>query len=104
MTAAIPSDKDESIRRLVPALDLARHGWIICDHWDADRFAIGIAHPDDGRIAYISTWQKADGKFDLELETPSATDPLGYTTESALQDCTLAELTANIENHLPSRH
>jgi hypothetical protein len=101
MTEVPPrADKDESIQALLEALNLARRDWIVRDYWDSDRFAIGIARPDDRRLAYVSTWQKPEGRFDLQLDVSSDTDPLGYETTAAIENCTLPDVIAHIDKHL----
>jgi hypothetical protein len=81
-------------------VDLDRRGWVIVDHWDADRFAIGLARAGrDDLLAYVSTWGKPSGRFFVELETPDAVQPLGYSA-TRHDDVDLAEAMLVIERHL----
>jgi hypothetical protein len=93
--------KDESILSLLEAIDLQARGWIIIDHWPADRFAIGIGDQQgDQRLGYISTWRKQPGCYYVELEISASPDSLDYTVEAKADDCDLQHVIAMLERHL----
>lgn len=61
--------KDDTILWLIERLPLKKHNWLIRDHWVGDLCAIGITnHKDEGRLVYVSTFNKTRGRFDFECE------------------------------------
>jgi hypothetical protein len=94
------SKEPELIQR-VDRLKLHNHGWIIVDHWEADRCAVGIARNDHPRrLVYLSTYGKAQGKYDYECEEPTGPNPPDYITTASGVDVDFDELFAAIERHL----
>ena len=94
-------EKDLSVRRFLEAADLDARGLAILDHWEADRYAIGIARADNHeRLVYISTWQREAGRFRVELETSALNDPAGYVTEHTSEDCDQAHAVRLIKSFL----
>lgn len=92
--------KDSSIVSLVQNINPWARGWMIVDHWNADRYAIGIAarsNPD--RLVYLSSWGKAPGRFFVELETPAMNEDLGYVA-TRIEDCGLSEVVEVLETHI----
>ena len=62
-------NKDKSILQLLDLLGLEERGWAVNDHWEADLCAIGITSTSSkGRLVYVSTFDKPEGKFDYECE------------------------------------
>lgn len=98
--------KDGSILHFLHAADMEGHGWVAIDHWEADRYAVGISRKEgSGGLAYVSTWRKPSGRYHVELEAPVEYDPVGYTTETVIDDCDVDQAIAVIEEHLGSpRH
>jgi hypothetical protein len=93
--------KDGSILALLEEIDIPGHGWSIVDHWEADRFAIGVGRfDDDGKLVYVSTWQKPAGHYFVELEKSAPEDPLGYVAELQAEDCDLGQVIALMKEHL----
>ncbi|MCB9612053.1 MAG: hypothetical protein H6721_26075 [Sandaracinus sp.] len=93
--------KDETIRTLLERLELARRGWQVVDHWEADRQAIGIATKRDRRhLVYVSTYSRAPGRFYYECETPSGRDETAYATTAAGEDVDYDTLVKALEAHL----
>lgn len=82
--------------------DLAPLRFIVLDHWEADRHAIGLAAPDDHqRLAYISTWAHPDGEFDFELEVaPQKGADRAYDVVMRNGACDYSTLRAAIKRHL----
>jgi hypothetical protein len=75
-----PSPKHHSIIDVVQRLRdrLGEDTFAIADHWEADQCAIGIASSrEPGRLAYICTFGKPSGCYDLSLELPPL-DPAAY--------------------------
>jgi hypothetical protein len=95
------STKDGTILALLEEIDITGHGWSIVDHWEADRFAIGVGRfGDDEKLVYVSTWQRPVGHYFVELEKSAPEDPLGYVTEFQAEDCDLGQVIAFMEEHL----
>jgi hypothetical protein len=94
-------EKDSSIGDLVAALALGARGWVLVDHWPADRCAIGIASERDRRrLVYVSTYGKEPGRFAYDCEAPCGPDVTDFRSVDARQDASLPELLAVIERHL----
>ena len=75
-----PLQKEPAIREVVERLraDLGEDVFVICDHWDADLCAIGIARLGaEATLAYISTHRRTAGTYYLELEQGTLAEPDG---------------------------
>ena len=93
--------KEERITKLLSALDLERRGWTVVDHWEADTCAIGLARPSDlRRLVYVSTFNKAAGRYDYECELPSGPEDTEYESTDRREDVTYDELVKALERHL----
>lgn len=89
--------KHESVLALLERLELARRGWIVVDHWDADLCAVGIAHRDDPRrLVYVSTWNRPTGRCYFDCETPTGDDPTDYESH-AVEDADFETLVRAME-------
>jgi len=67
--------KDSSINVLLSKLSLPDRGWQIVDHWEADLFAVDIgSERTEGKLVYISTYDKKPGKYDFECEISKGAD------------------------------
>jgi hypothetical protein len=67
--------KDRSILTVLAKLRrrLGSDAFQVVDDWDADLFALGIAHPEEPRLlVYISTYQHPNGRYSVSLESPPA--------------------------------
>jgi hypothetical protein len=65
--------KVESITRMLRELqaELGENAFVVEDHWDSDRCAIGIARPDDhGVLVYVSTYKCNSNEYRVSLELP----------------------------------
>jgi hypothetical protein len=93
--------KDNSITRLLIALDLDAHGWVVRDHWDSDLCAIGIAAKDAPyRLAYVSTFDKPPGIYDVECEIGSTSNIEDYTVVLRRENVDYATLLIVLQKHL----
>ena len=93
--------KEERITELLAALGIERRGWTVVDHWEADMCAIGLARPSDlRRLVYISTFNKADGRYDYECELPFGPKDTDYESADRREDVTYEELVKALERHL----
>jgi hypothetical protein len=65
--------KDKTIKAIVRHLqdNLGVDNIVIKDYWDADNFAIGLTNKEDKNLVYISTWQKKNNEYFVELESPA---------------------------------
>jgi len=97
-------DKDSTIVEVARRLARTLEGIPvdIADHWDADRFAFGIARTDrPSQLAYISTWEQPRGTYYLELETG---DPDSVASDFRVVDKREAldfdELASRVRRHL----
>ena len=94
-------EKDRSILDLLSGLSLDRSGWIVVDHWEADLCAIGPTRPSaPGRIVYVSTYNKPDGRYDYECEEAAGPAPENHATGDAGQNVDLPTLIAVLQRHL----
>lgn len=94
-------EKEESIRDLLKSLNVQERGWVICDHWQDDLCAIGIASSKDTRcLVYVSTFDKEVGKFDFECELPGDVDGVPYTVVRRGEDVDYDALLLVMEAHL----
>ncbi len=94
-------EKDESIKQLVQSLPMKERGWILLDHWDADRCATGIAHRDDPRrLVYVSTLRNSPGRYCYECEAPVGEAEVDYKVTATGKDVSREELLAVLEQHL----
>jgi len=92
--------KDPAIVELLSQLDLASRGWVVVDHWEGDLSAVGIAHAaEPRRLVYISTFGKAEGRFDYECELPGGSKE-DYEVAAMAEDSTFDELLEAIIRHL----
>ena len=68
-------DKDPAIIELLERLRrrLGPEAFDVVDHWEGDPTAVGIASPrEHGVLAYLSTFDRPPGRYDVELEWPPA--------------------------------
>lgn len=95
------NSKDQSIKRLLIDLDFDRRGWTVVDHWEADAFAIGIASkPDPRRLVYVSTFRRAPGHFDFEVELPAGPMETDYCILDRGENVPFEDLLKAIVKHL----
>lgn len=93
--------KDASIAQLLAVLPIREHAWVLVDHWDADRFAIGIAsRMDQRRLVYISTFKQAPGRYYYECEVPRGSEPTDFETTASGEGVALDELVRATVRHL----
>lgn len=67
--------KDDEIRDLLTWLrNRLGQSFVVTDHWEADRSAIGVTAPDDPtQLVYISSCSRPAGTYFVELEAAPAT-------------------------------
>ncbi|MFL5540244.1 MAG: hypothetical protein ACJ8J0_14740 [Longimicrobiaceae bacterium] len=99
--------KDASITGVVAQLGarLGDGAFVVTDHWEADRCAIGLSAPGDpGRLVYISTSGKPPGRYDVSLELPAAPGAdLPYQPAGDRSDLDVETLTSVVGRHLVRR-
>lgn len=101
MNDELSHQKDASILAFLDKAAIKARGWVVVDHWEADRRAIGFAANDEpSRLAYLSTWQKPPGRCYVELEGKPKDSSAGYLTEMVVEDCDFDEALAIIGDHL----
>ena len=98
------AEKDPSITQTLEALIpyFEPNAFMVIDHWDADRCAIGIAKPDNHRVlVYISTFTQPAFSYAVELEVPSAeNDDEAYQVIEQYEKVDFARLVDLIAVHL----
>ncbi len=93
--------KDDSIEALLERLELPRRGWIIVDHWEGDRCAVGVAARRSPHVlVYVSSFGMDRGRFYYTCESPSADADVPYEVASEGADVSFDELLAAMELHL----
>jgi hypothetical protein len=85
---------------------LGEHTFEVEDHWEADQCAIGVVSPHyAGRLAYICTFGKAPGRYDLLLELPSSgVDEPPYAPAGSANDIDFDALASSIARHFAGDH
>jgi len=76
------NDKDDEIRDLLSWLrSRLGQNFVVIDHWESDRSAVGVAATDDPRqLVYIASRGQTAGPYFVELEaSPSEGSDLPYT-------------------------
>ncbi len=93
--------KDPSIVGLLDHLDLSAHGWVVVDHWEGDRCAVGIASKGrPGRLVYVSTFEVGPGRYDFECEESLGPDATDYRVVERGTAESLDGLRLVLTNHL----
>ena len=79
------NDKDDEIRDLLSWLrSRLGQNFVVIDHWEADRSAIGVAATDDPKqLVYIASRGQPAGPYFVELETHRVGDPISRTQRLA---------------------
>lgn len=73
----------------------------IVDHWDGDMCAVGIARPDNhGALVYISTYNQADDRFFVSLESPSLNAEKPYKSVGDFDKVDFKTLENIVRRHL----
>lgn len=97
-------DKDPAILAVLVRLRsaLGPDAFVLADHWEPDRCAIGIASlRDPGVLVYISFFRELHGRFgyELELPPPHGSDEL-YEVVGRGEGVTFEELVSVAKAHL----
>lgn len=89
---------DQLRARLGPSFD-------VVDHWPADPYAVAVAaHGAPSRLAYLSAYEKQEGRFDVHLESlPDAAAGVSYADVGYHTDLDVDGLTAAVARHLAGR-
>jgi hypothetical protein len=94
-------EKDKSILELIAMLPIDAMGWIVIDHWQADRFALGIAHPrSPRRLVYVSTFRCSPHRYNYECEVPSGGSSMEFDVNAAADGVNFEELLQVIREHV----
>lgn len=102
MSVMMTRNKDESIEALLHRLDsvLGSEAYQVVDHWDGDRFAIGIVSPTDPRrLVYVSTHEQAKGRYFFECEEPAGEADDDYQVADTGEQVTFETLVQAIRSH-----
>jgi hypothetical protein len=104
MTASTEDDnKNDEIRDLIGWLrgQLGR-SFVVTDHWEVDRSAIGVAAMDDPRhLACISSCGRPTGTYYVELEAaPVAGSDFPYATVDRFDEVDREQLPRIVGQHL----
>jgi len=63
------AQKAEQLKSLLEALDCELPGLSVCDHWEADLYAIGLVHASRPELLiYVSCYRMARGRAYFSLE------------------------------------
>ncbi len=97
-------EKDQSVIKLMEMLQntLGKDAFVIEDHWDSDRFAIGIASPNNRKVlAYINTEGQPLDRYFVELELPpkDPTNDVPYENAGSYESVDWDTLVGLIEKH-----
>ncbi len=93
--------KDPSIVHFLKRLNLEERGWTTVDHWDSDLMAIGVTRAEEPRrLVYVSTFDKPDGRFYFECESPVGEDDAEFEVGESSEDASFDEVLSAIERHL----
>lgn len=96
--------KDSSILDIVTKIDQAVGSafFTVKDYWDADLCAIGVTDRNKNFLIYISTWEKENGTFHVEIEDLQSNKVDFFESVERHPECTLEELLTLCEKHLRS--
>lgn len=74
----------------------------VVDHWPTDPYAVAVAAPQaPARLAYLSAFEKPDGRYDVHLErAPDPAVGLPYADVGYFTDLDVDRLTAVVARHL----
>jgi uncharacterized protein (DUF433 family) len=95
--------QDKAIRHVVTWLKGRLHqSLVILDHWDGDMSAIGLARPESpDQLVYIPTWDRAPGRYLVELETaPALGSKLPYEMVGRYEEVDQESLLGIVREHL----
>lgn len=96
-------NKDKTIRDFLTKLSnlIGNKAFDIVDHWNGDKFAIGIAKPSNHDVlVYIQTFGNQKGKYDVHLEIPSENkNKIPYIDAGRHSNVTFAQIVKIICNH-----
>jgi hypothetical protein len=98
--------KDAAIIELLQRLrrDLGAGSFVVCDHWDADLCAVGVAKVGDERtLAYVSVYGNSPGAYYLELED-GAGDGADWQTVGRWERIAYSELRDRIAEHIGTKN
>lgn len=72
--------KDKRIKDIVKHLQdkFGMDNIVVKDHWDGDNCAIGLTNKDDKNLVYISTYEKKNNEYFVELESPAENENEEY--------------------------
>jgi hypothetical protein len=96
-------NKDQEIHTLIAWLrDHLLIDFVVVDHWDADRFAIGVAAPVDlHRLVYISSWKRPTNQYFVALETsPADGSDMPYASVGKFESVDRERLAHIVTDHL----
>jgi hypothetical protein len=97
----VTAAKDPAIQELLMKLDLQQRCWIAVDHWEADLCAIGIAAKSQPRrLVYVSVYDKDEGNYDYECESPTGNAPGEYIVTARGENVDFERLLRVLEAHL----
>ncbi len=86
---------------LIARLQVNSRGWRVVDHWEADLCAIGIAKEGSPRfLVYVSTYDRASGRYDYQCETPADSGTDSYITKASGENVSYRKLLRVMEDHL----
>ena len=95
--------KDDAVLSVLRRLreDLGDDAFVIDDHWQSDRCAVGIARPNDRRyLVYVSTWGPDDDSLAFECESPPTEDGQVYGADGMTDSATYEILLSAVRTHL----
>jgi hypothetical protein len=97
--------KDGRLKSMLSKIErrLGPDAFQVVDHWQADLWAVGIAHPNDEHLlAYIAA-DLPDDRYFVELETlPAPGSELPYAVAGRFQSVSFDELVEPVAAHLRS--
>lgn len=101
-TVEMDPAKDEAVLSVLRRLrqDLGDDAFVIEDHWQSERCAIGIARPKDRRfLVYISTLGP-DDSLAFECESPPTEEGQIYSSDGMTDSATYDMLLSAVREHL----
>lgn len=96
-------DKCQELSSFLELIDLSERDWKVVDYWESDFCAVGLSRQGEPkRLVYISTFNRASGRYSFECEVLTGPDPTDYSVVDSSEDAGFDELLEALEQHLGS--
>lgn len=94
--------KDKRIKDIVSHLkhQLGSENIILSDHWEGDNCAIGLTGKQNNNLVYISTYNKKENEYYVELEYPAENRSAIFKNGESYDNAGVDKVEAIVRKHL----